>query len=72
MRTPPKEDRMSLNDVVEHVMKATGRTRRQARQAVLQKLKSGELHAWATFKGEEHLDPELLPPDYFRNVPSEH
>jgi hypothetical protein len=73
------DDRMSLNDAVKHVMKATGRSRRQAEQCVLQALKAGKVRAW----GEVHVADPLtgeeenhgvhpIPAEVFQRIPSEH
>lgn len=70
---------MLLNDAVNHVMKATGRTRRQAEQHVLQALKSGAVRARGEVvvtdpdTGEEtNLGVEPIPAEVFRDIPSEH
>ena len=72
-------DYMSLKDTVEYVMKATGKTRRQARQAVLQAMKSGAVRVRAevvvtdTLTGEEEdLGVQDIPGEAFRDIPSEH
>jgi hypothetical protein len=36
----------SLGESVAYIMKATGKTRRQAEQALLEKMRSGEVRAW--------------------------
>jgi hypothetical protein len=72
-------DYMLLNDAVKHIMKATGKTRRQAEQALLQALKSGKVRARgeavvtdpATGE-EENLGVEDIPAETFRSIPSEH
>jgi hypothetical protein len=70
---------MLLNDAVEYVMKATGRTRRQAEQAVLQALKSGAVRARGEVEvtdpmtGEvENLGVQAIPVEIFRDIPSKH
>ena len=70
---------MSLNDAVEYVMKRTGRTRRQAEQAILQKLKSGKIRTRGEvvvtdpLTGEqESLGVQDIPAEAFRDIPSEH
>ena len=70
---------MSLKDTVEYVMKATGKTRRQAQQAVLQAMKSGAVRVRAevvvtdTLTGEEeNQGVQDIPAGFFRHIPSEH
>jgi hypothetical protein len=63
---------MLLNDAVKYVMKATGRTRRQAEQHVLRALKSGEVRARGITVGEEDLGPQEIPVEVFQAIPSEH
>lgn len=72
-------DRMSLNDAVKHVMKATGRTRRQAEQAVLQALKSGDIRACGecvvtdpVTGQQDNEGVQDIPVEFFRSIPSEH
>jgi hypothetical protein len=79
MKKAKDEDYMLLNDAVKHVMKATGRTRRQAEQAVLQALKSGEVRARgevqvtdpATGEVENH-GVQDIPVEVFQSIPSQH
>lgn len=66
----PNDEFMTLDQAVRLLMKRTGRTRRQAEQAILQKLKSGEIRAQGIPAGGE--DPEEIPVDVFRAIPSEH
>jgi hypothetical protein len=73
------ETYMLLNDVVKRIMKATGRTRRQAEQAVLQALKSGEVKARGEVvvtdphSGEEdNQGVQSIPVEVWRSIPSEH
>ena len=39
------DDYMDLNEAVKHIMQATGKTRRQARAAVVQAMKNGRIRA---------------------------
>ena len=39
------DDLMNLDEALDHIMRVTGKTRRQARIALLKKLNSGELPA---------------------------
>ena len=68
-----------LNDAVNYLMKTTGRTRRQAQQAILQGLKSGairsrgELTVEDVATGEvEELGVQDIPAEVYRSIPSEH
>ena len=67
---PKDDDYVSLNDAVKHIMKATGRTRRQAEAMVTQALKAGKVRARGVnaATGEEGE----IPVEVFRRVPSEH
>jgi hypothetical protein len=64
------DDYVSLNDAVKHIMKATGRTRRQAEAVVKQAAKSGavRLRGVNTRTGEE----EEIPVEYLAQIPTEH
>ena len=70
---------MLLSDAVEYLMKRTGRTRRQAEQAILQHLKSGAIRSrgevvvqdLATGEVEE-LGVQDIPAEAYRSIPSEH
>jgi hypothetical protein len=70
---------MRLNDVVEHIMRATGRTRQQAEHEVLRALKAGELMATGelvTFDREtgreESSGRQSIPAEVWRAFPTEH
>lgn len=67
------DDYMSLNDAVKHVMKVTGKTRRQAEAAILRELKKGSIEAWGVpvVDGVE-LPVENIPPEVFQSIPTEH
>ena len=39
------DDLMTLEEVLDHIMRTTGKTRRQAKAALLEKIESGELPA---------------------------
>lgn len=41
----PDDDQMNLSEVLDHIMRTTGKTRRQAKAALLEKIESGELPA---------------------------
>ena len=56
----------TFDQAVEHVMRVTGKKRRQAKQALLQKLKSGEI------RGVIGKDGKPIPPEFFQIIPSEH
>jgi hypothetical protein len=56
---------VDLDGAVKLVMERTGKSRRQARQALLQKLKSGDVKS---FHGEDH---KPIPPEFFSIFPSE-
>jgi hypothetical protein len=64
------DDYMDLNEAVKHIMKATGKTRRQAEAAVKQAAKSGavRLRGVNTRTGEE----EEIPVEVLAQIPSEH
>lgn len=72
-------ERVSLNDAVKMLMKKTGRTRRQAEQAILQALKSGAIEAtgepvvYDSKTGEaETLSRRPIPKEVFADIPAEH
>jgi hypothetical protein len=62
----------SLDKIVKYIMKTTRRTRRQAEQFILQKLKSGEVQARGIAVGAEDLGPQPIPVEVFQAIPSEH
>ena len=70
---------IGLADAVEYLMRETGRTRRQAKQAILQALKAGTVRARGEVvledaaTGERYeLGDQDLGPEVFENIPSEH
>jgi hypothetical protein len=78
-KEPPEDEYMLLSETLEHVMKATGKTRRQAKAAILQALKSGALRARAevvvtdTLTGEEeNYGVEPVPVEFWQSFRTEH
>jgi hypothetical protein len=74
-----RSEHMLLSEAVEYVMKATGKTRRQAQAAILQALKSGALPARAEVvvtdpaTGEEdNLGVQPVPVEVWSGVRTEH
>ena len=72
---------MLLADTVEYLMRETGRTRRQAQAALLQALKSGAVRSRGVLmvvdpvtgeEVEETGEPEDIPAEFYRNIPTEH
>jgi hypothetical protein len=60
------DDEMSLNEIVEHVMRVTGRNRRQAQKEVLRRLASGELQTTGinTATGKR----QAIPAEFWKNA----
>jgi hypothetical protein len=50
---------MDLEEAVELIMKRTGRTRRQAKKALIEKLKSGEIHARGLVVGSNQSGEQI-------------
>ena len=40
------EDLMSFSEAIAHIMRVTGKNRRQATAALMEKLRSGKIKAW--------------------------
>lgn len=64
--TDPDPDWMDLNEAVKHIMKATGKTRRQAEAALLQEMKKGTVQTrgqrigpGGEDLGVHDIDPEI-------------
>lgn len=58
------EPYMDIDEAVEHVMRATGKTRRQAKHAIIEMARSGRLRAIGTnsYTNErEAIPPEAWP-----------
>jgi hypothetical protein len=73
------DGQMLLNDAVKYVMKMTGRTRRQAEQAILQHLKSGSIRSRGELVVEDRATGKVksfgtrdIPAEFYRSIPSEH
>jgi hypothetical protein len=66
-------DQLTLNEAVDLIMKNTGKSRRQARRALLRFLREGRLTARASqvIRGGMSLGPQNLPPEFWQNVVDE-
>ena len=48
-----EREMIGLDEAIEHVMRVTGKTRRQALKAIVEKVATGELPAWGTLKNTQ-------------------
>ena len=58
------DDQMTMDEVLDHIMRVTGKNRRQAKAALLEKIASGELPA--TGVNMETGKREIIPPGEYQ------